>query len=348
MQSGGAFLCDAAIVAGHDLGIFDTLSQGGPMALDQIAGEVGIHAGRHRLRALLDVLAALGAITGDRSALQSRFAAAVTVPPRPVVARAGWGLLAEVIRSDRPLPLEDGDGLRRLHHHLARAGADAARELVSSLGDTSLLDLGAGAGAYSKAFLEAHLTARATLVDARDVLALAADWLGPLASRARLVEGDASAADVGDDHGAALLANVLHLHPPQMCARLVAAAARAVVPDGFVVIKDLRVDDDRAGPLEGLLFALNMAVFTEAGDVYPTAQLRTWMIDAGLVDVVERRLVAAPDAVVVIARRPHGSPRTAAGGGSRACDSAESNEDDNPSGTSALRCRWGMRATTRA
>jgi hypothetical protein len=297
-------MCDAALAAGHELGVFDALAGGGPMALDELAGAIGIAAGRQRLRALLDVLAALGAICADRST--GRFAVAPTPVPHPAVAQAGWGLLAEVIRDDRPLPVDAVDahaGLRRLHHHLASAGAEAAGELAASLGGTSLLDLGAGAGAYSKAFLVAYPTARATLVDTREVLGLAAEWLGPLADRCRFVDGDASTAFAGERYGAALLANVLHLHPPAMCAWLCAAAAGAVAPGGVVVIKDLRVDDDRSGPLEGLLFALNMAIYTEAGNVYSTSQLRAWLEDAGLVDVEERTLAAAPDAIVVSGRR---------------------------------------------
>jgi SAM-dependent methyltransferase len=312
MQSGGAFLSNAALAAGHEIGVFEALSAGGSMSLEELAEMTGVSTGRHRLRALLEVLAALGAVRCERAATPSsvtppfampRFGAAPGPVPHPAIARAGWGLLADVIRGDRPLPVETGDGLRRLHHHLADAGADAARELVGRLGTTSLLDLGAGAGAYSKAFLLAHPAASATLVDTPEVLSLARERLGPLAERCRLVEGDASTVDAGDGYGAALLANVLHLHSPPMCARLCAAAARAVAPGGLVVIKDLRVDDDRSGPLDGLLFALNMAIYTEAGDVYSTSQLRTWLTEAGLVDVEERRLAAAPDAVVVVARR---------------------------------------------
>ena len=311
-----AFLCDAALAAGHELGVFDALARQGPASLDQLAGELGGVAASHRLRALLEVLAALGGIAREGGGAGfgvdtlPRFAPVATVPAHPAVARAGWGLLADAIRQDRPLPAETDDAagnVRRLHHHLASAGAAAARELVACLGTSSLLDLGAGAGAYSKAFLDAHPDAVATLVDTGEVLTIAGEWLGPLAERARLVEGDAATVDVGDGHGAVLLANLLHLHSPAMCARLCTAAARAVAPGGVVVIKDLRVDDDRTGPLEGLLFALNMAIYTEAGDVYATSQLRTWLADAGLVDIVERRLAAAPDAVVVIARRPSDS-----------------------------------------
>ncbi len=298
------FLGDAAVAAGHELGVFEALARGEPVVLAAVAAQVGI-AAKHRLRALLDVLAAVGAIRCERGGGEPQFAAADAAPARPEVPTAGWGRLAEVIRRDRPLPAEpDGEALRRLHHHLASAGAAAARELVAGLGAGSLLDLGAGAGAYSKAFLEANPAGRATLVDTAEVLALAAEWLGPLAARARWIAGDAAEVDAGDGHGVVLLANLLHLHSPEMCARLVAAAARAVAPGGVVVIKDLRVDDDRAGPIEGLLFALNMAIYTEAGDVYSTAQLRAWMTEASLVDVTERRLAAAPDAIVVTARRP--------------------------------------------
>lgn len=356
MQSSG-FLCDAALAAGHELGVFEALRRIGPTTLEQLAREIRVAAGRRRLRALLDVLVAIGAVrrrppdgadaaepriaachavaaqpsragaemgaggtisAAAEVAVASRsragaetgvdgviFAAAEVVPSRPIVARAGWGLLAEVIRSDRPLPADQGaDAVHRLHHHLVAAGAEAARELVARLGDSSLLDLGAGAGAYSQAFLAAHPGARATLVDRREILALAAEWLGPLAGRARFVEGDAAAVELGGGHGAALLANLLHLHSPDMCARLCAAAARAVAPGGVVVIKDLRIDGDRSGPIEGLLFALNMALYTEAGDVYSTSQLRAWLADAGVVDIAEHRLVAAPDAIVVVGRRP--------------------------------------------
>jgi hypothetical protein len=331
VASGGAFLRDAALAAGHELDVFEALARGGPASLDELAGAIGVVAGRRRLGALLDVLAALGAITRQPSDAggSRRFAAAATAPLHPVVARAGWGLLADVIRDDRALPaLGDScavddlgasgvasiEAERRFHHHLAIAGAAAAGELAAHLGTTSLLDLGAGVGAYSKAFLRAQPSGRATFVDTPSVLGLAAAWLGPLAARVSLVEGDASVVAAGDGYGAVLLANVLHLHPPEMCARLVAAAARAAAPGGVVVIKDLRIDEDRVGPLEGLLFALNMAIYTDAGDVYPTSQLGAWLADAGLVEIAEYRLVAAPNAVVMIARRPQASAESDAVG----------------------------------
>src|SRR5204862_8366021 len=81
-------------------------------------------------------------------------------------------------------------------------------------------------------------------------------------------------------------------------------AARAVAPGGMVGIKDLRVDDDRRGPYEGLAFALNMAIYTGGGDVYTPSQLRAWLAAAGLVGIAELRLTSQPDGIVMIAYRP--------------------------------------------
>lgn len=264
-----AFLRDAVIAAAHDLA-----------AAPAPDG--------HRLRALLDVLAAYG-VRLD------------ALPPRPDVPREGWGRIAEVIRSNTPLPVERGEALRRLHVHLATAGAEAARETMALVRGTSLVDLGGGAGAYTQAFLDGDPARHATLVDVPDIIELARERLD--ASRVAFVASDIVEAALGA-HDIALLANVLHLHGPAMCARLVRIAARSVERGGCVVLKDLRVDDGRMGPLEGLLFALNMALYTDEGSVYETAQLGAWLVEAGLVDVAEHRLASSPNAIVVIGRRP--------------------------------------------
>jgi hypothetical protein len=144
------------------------------------------------------------------------------------------------------------------------------------------------------------------------VLALAGPELLRFGDRVRLVEGDARRAALGSGFGTALLANLVHLHPPQSCVELCAVAAAAVEPGGQVVIKDLLLEGDHSGPLSGLLFALNMAIYTEAGDVYDVAELCRFLAQVGLVSISVQRLLAAPDAVVVSGRKPHRAPAAAA------------------------------------
>ncbi|MEO8703449.1 MAG: methyltransferase [Kofleriaceae bacterium] len=282
-----AFLCDAAIAAADQLALFAAA----PQTVAELARSLGL-ARSHRLRALVDVLCAIGAAVREDDRIR-------TIRP-PVVANPvteGWGTLATVIRSDRPLVADADPAMSRYHAHLVQAGADAARELVARLPGTSLLDLGGGAGAYTAAFLDADPVHRATLVDTARVLALAAEHLARFGDRVRFVAGDAREVAV-DHHDVALLANVLHLHPPGACAELIANAARHAAT---VVVKDLAVDEDRSGPLVGLMFALAMALYTDAGDLYSSSQIGSWLAAAGHVAIAEHRLVAAPASIVTIA-----------------------------------------------
>jgi SAM-dependent methyltransferase len=339
LATGGDLLRDAAIDAAHELGLFAAPTPRATMS--------------RRMRALVDYLVASGLLAwSDTPAGHSRVVP-VRVPPRPSVPRSGWGLMAEVIRRDKPLSVEGGEIELRYHAHLATVGAAAAAELVRRCMKTgsepfpaqvvqrtgqdpprrsmSILDLGAGVGTYAAAFLDANVDAtndlagidvRATVVDYAEVIALARRAMARFGERVRFVAHDVRGArlvdepsdepgnrhssgysDSGSGHDIALLANVLHLHPPETCAELVAITARAVKPGGMVVIKDLRVDDGRAGPFEGLAFALNMAVYTGGGDVYETSQLRAWLVEAGLVGIEEVRLESQPDGIVMIGYR---------------------------------------------
>jgi hypothetical protein len=231
-------------------------------------------------------------------------AAPPSAPPSSPVLRAGWGLLAEVIRRDRPLEGPTGEALARYHVHLVEAGRAPAEALWAHLaergvGALRLVDLGGGAGAYAGALLAARPDATATLVDRAEVLALAA-----LDARARRV-----AADLLDEravlpvgHDVALLSNVLHWYPAPSCARLVERAAAAVEPGGWVVVKDLRVGADRRGPPAGVLFALNMALYSDGGDVHEPEKVAAWLSAAGLRDVAVEPF--GDEHVIVRGQRP--------------------------------------------
>lgn len=266
LDAGGAFLRDAAIAAAHDLGWFASRPA---------------HPTR-RMHALLAVLDALDVWRDP--------------PPRPNVPPDGWGRLADVLRSDRPLAIDPALETRYQQHLLA-ASASAATELVARLPawlgrePQSLIDVGGGAGAYTAAFLDAYPAATATLVDRAEVVTLARTELVRFGERVRFVEGDAREVAVAR-HDVALLANVLHLHTPAACAELCAVAARA---GELVVVKDLRRDT-----LQGLLFALGMAIYTAGGDVYAASDIRGWLRGV----VAETRLEAAEEGLVITACAP--------------------------------------------
>jgi hypothetical protein len=285
------YLSDAAAAAAHELGIFEAL----PAPAGDLGERLGLPA--RRLRALVRVLLLDGAVLEEGG--QLRLGA---VPAHRPLPRGGWGRLAEVIRADRPVPAAGIEGageeeLRRFHDHLRRAGVEAAREVAERIGcGGPLLDLGGGAGAYAAAFLERYPGERAIVVDRPGVLELA---------RAAVPGAERVPLDLLDPEpwprGArvALLANVLHLYPARIAARLVARAARAVEPGGVVVVKDF----DAASPA-GVLFSLNMALFTEAGEVHTADALLRFFAEAGLNDVSLEHLRCAPESILLLGRAP--------------------------------------------
>jgi hypothetical protein len=280
VEQSRAYLREAAAQAARELGVFaaprevlePALAEATLLTAGPLSRALGL-PGAHRLRALLGVL---------RLERLDRAPLARPQPPQ------GWGLLAQVIRRDRPLP-EPVEALAAFHEHLRLAGAEAARELAPLLGEGPLVDLGGGTGAYTAAFLEAQPRGTATLVDRAAVLALA-----QLPPRARKLECNLLSGRFPEAQGAALLANVLHLFGPGDCARIIESARAALRPGGALVIKDL----DARQP-SGIYFALNMALYTEAGDVHSAEAIERW-----LGPCEQHRLKAAPDAVVLIARTP--------------------------------------------
>jgi hypothetical protein len=261
------YFAGAAVAAARALGL------DGAGDVEACAARLGL-ARTHRLRALACVLALEDAWRAEP----------VSLPP------GGWGELAAVIRCDRPL--DAGDMLARFHAHLAAVGHDDARALAARLAALpesarGLVDLGAGAGHYSAAFLDAVPAARATLVDRAEVLALVAPR-----ERQRLVTGDLFTI-AAERHGIALLANVVHLYDAADVARLIARAATLA---DVVVVKDLWIEPDRSGPAASLYFSLNMALFTDGGEVHPAARIADWLSAAGLGETHVERL--GDDAIV--------------------------------------------------
>jgi len=265
---------DAAVAAARAL----NLRRDEP--LDAAARRLGLLR-MHRLRALCDVLTL-------EDAWDAEAPSAAATPP------GGWADLAEVIRRDRPLPVDDM--LARFHAHLAAAGHADARALAATLAALpeaarGLVDLGGGAGHYAAAFLDAAPAAHATVVDRAAVVALV-----PPRDRLACVAGDLFDVTV-PRHGLALLANVVHLYGATDGARLVARAAALA---DAVVVKDLWIEPDRSGPPGAVYFALNMALFTDGGEVHPATRTGDWLRAAGLSAPTIERL---GDDVVVWARR---------------------------------------------
>src|SRR5262249_44674630 len=109
--------------------------------------------------------------------------------------------------------------------------------------------------------------------------------------RFTFVEGDLLAANFGTGHHIATLGHILHSEGEPRSQELLAKTHAALAPGGTIAIAEFLVNEDRSGPMNGLIFAVNMLVHTRTGDVYSYGEIRSWLEAAGFQHV---RQVEAP------------------------------------------------------
>jgi hypothetical protein len=123
-----------------------------------------------------------------------------------------------------------------------------------------------------------------------------------VAARLTPVAGDLFEADFGQGHRVAVLGHILHSEGPDRCRRLLEKTFAALAPGGTLAIPEFVPDDNRTGPAQPLIFAVNMLVNTEAGSTYTFEEMSAWLREAGY---SHPRLLEVPSpSALVLADKP--------------------------------------------
>ncbi len=288
-------------------------------------GQTASHLAR-RLKAdlrattmLLDALAALG--------LLDKQAGHYSVPPRltawlcegspdsvlPMLRHRmnilrGWAQLAWVVRAGIPAPQQAsirGPAADRAAFVAAMhtVSGPAADELVARLGPpplTHLLDVGGASGTWTLAFLRAAPDARATLFDLPDAVEQARRRIAQseFAGRVTLAAGDFYTDPLPTGADYAWVSAIVHQHSREHNRALFAKVYAALSPGGRIGIRDVVMQPDKAHPLEGALFAINMLANTESGGTFSFAELAADLQAAGFVEPALRIEDPAMNSVV--------------------------------------------------
>jgi 3-hydroxy-5-methyl-1-naphthoate 3-O-methyltransferase len=156
-----------------------------------------------------------------------------------------------------------------------------------------VLDLAAGSGVWSIALAQQSPKVTVTAVDWPNVLEITRQTAAKfgLADRYSFIAGDLGTVDFGSPYDVALLGHILHSEGIDRSRNLLRKTYEALAPGGVVVIGEFLVDADRRGPVQGLIFGVNMLVNTEAGNTYSFEEIREWLEICGFTDV---RTVEAP------------------------------------------------------
>jgi 3-hydroxy-5-methyl-1-naphthoate 3-O-methyltransferase len=205
-----------------------------------------------------------------------------------------WLRLSEVVRAGRPVAStnaeeDGGEHFARFVESLFPLGEPLAMAVAEHLGlmgspaQLSVLDLGAGSGVWGITLARYCPGARVRAVDFDRVLQITRAQAGRhgVADRITTIAGDFLEADLGRDHDLATLGHVLHSEGPERVRRLLQRVRASLRPGGRVVITEFVPSDDRTGPAQPLIFAVNMLVNTEGGNTYTEGELFGWLKEAG-------------------------------------------------------------------
>jgi SAM-dependent methyltransferase len=171
-------------------------------------------------------------------------------------------------------------------------------------GPVRVLDLAAGSGVWGIAIAQQSPHVTVTAVDWPAVLETTrktAQRFG-LADRFHFVAGDLATADFGTGHQIATLGHILHSEGAERSRNLLRKTFDALAPGGSIVIGEFLVDADRRGPVNGLIFSVNMLVNTDEGDTFSFEEIRGWLEQCGFENA---RLVPAPGpSPLIVAEKP--------------------------------------------
>lgn len=204
----------------------------------------------------------------------------------PANAAADDGGAAFIYRDGLESAMERESSARHLTLALAGRAKNVAPHLarVLDLSQTKLLlDMGGGTGLYSIALLQQFPQLRAIVFDRPEVLKIAEEFAEHhgVADRLLCTPGDMFADELPKGADAILLSNILHDWDEPQCAKLVNRCAAVLATGGQLLIHDVFLNDDLAGPLPIALYSAALFTLTE-GRAYSAAEYRQWLQAAGL------------------------------------------------------------------
>jgi ubiquinone/menaquinone biosynthesis C-methylase UbiE len=210
-----------------------------------------------------------------------------------------FGRLTEAVRTGQPQRAVDEEAqgeeffvqlvpmIFTLTYPQARAAA-AGLGVGDGWTGLTVLDVGAGSGAWSLAMLERDPTARSIAVDWPPVLEVTKQFAQRfgLADRYEYLAGNLREVDFGEACcDLAILGHICHTEGAENSQRLFRRLHRALRPGGKLLIADMIPDEERRSAVFPLLFAINMLVHSVSGDTFTQSEYTTWLRDAGFTDV---------------------------------------------------------------
>ncbi len=324
MQLGFAFWGSKTLLSAVELRLFGTLSEAGPLNVEELREQLGLHP--RSARDFFDALVALGMLERDDDGRYSNTPATdLFLDPAKLSYIGGvlemtnarlyrfWGSLTEGLRTGQPQSevKTGGDFFETLYADPAKLAqfAGAMSGLSAATGQaiaekfpfrnyTSVIDIGCAEGAVPVAIARAHEHLTGGGFDLPPIEPIFGAYVARhgLADRLSFCGGNffddpLPSADV------LVMGHILHDWDLDQKRMLLRKAYDALPDGGALIVYEAIIDDDRRHNAFGLLMSLNMLI-EGLGFDYTGADCRGWMSDAGFKDSYVENLVG-PDSMVV-------------------------------------------------
>lgn len=299
-----AYWESAALMAAVELDVFTAIAHGHD-TIPSAAKAVGIS--ERNAERLLTALSAMTLLEPDGA----RFTNASDVQrflvkdgdryagPWMLFTKPRWNAYGELAqrlrnRTEKRLGSYDSftvDDARRYHAATYSIGTGAARLFSRSVdltGRKKMLDLGGGSGAYSIVATTTFPGLKAIVLDLPPVTVVADEYIAAnkASDRVTTLPGDFTRIDFPDGVDVVVMASNLPQYEPALIRLVVGKAFAALLPGGEMHLIGETLHDDRRGPLSAALWGLNEAVYGSTGVAHTESEVKSYLEDAGFIDVV--------------------------------------------------------------